>query len=325
MIAELDDPVAHDLAGPRRADPPREVDQGGAGGPRGLALDGAESAARRCGLGDGALPDVVGVPRQARRHVLPGLRRVDDDPDAAWDPVQHAGEGRSLGINARILGPGRTDREPAVADEREVRPLVAQLADDGGPPCAALAVLALEGEVVDRHVDEGAGHLHVGEQPPAVAIRDPVEGREPLRGVRVTHQCHRERRLRVAVHAVRGPGGGLERQAAIRTQPFLVVPHACQRRAHVLRQLPGHGRPGCCGRVRRAASGRGGRACGGRRACGSRRACGRRGVRAGRLRVGRGRGSVRIVALQAGSRVDDDEAAVTDVRAIGELAGVPLP
>ena len=57
----------------------------------------------------------------------------------------------------------------------------------------ALAVLALQGEVADPHVDERAGDLDERHDPPALVLGKALECREPLGGMRVADERDRVR------------------------------------------------------------------------------------------------------------------------------------
>ena len=57
-------------------------------------------------------------------------------------------------------------------------------------PRVALGVLALERAVVDGQVGDRAGRLGQRNEPPILLIRKPLERREPVRCVRMTHEEH---------------------------------------------------------------------------------------------------------------------------------------
>ncbi len=147
------------------------------------------------------------------------------------------------------------DREAAHRDDGQVGPLVPQAGDGRLAPRRALRVLTLEDQVPDAHVDEGTGDLDVGDEPPVVPLGDAVQGREPLGGMRVADERHRDLALGVPIDAAPGRGHSLERKAAIAPQAVLIEPGRAQGRSDIRRELDGE--PWCRRRPRRPRGGRG--------------------------------------------------------------------
>ena len=117
---------------------------------------------------------------------------------------------------ARTVPPrGRRARgDPAHRDEREVGLELVQPLDGRFVERRTLAVLALQGEVPDAHIDEWARHLDEGHDPPALVL-----GQRSSAGNQWRHgslrRGRRERPVLLAVDAHRRADYPLERKAAV--------------------------------------------------------------------------------------------------------------
>ena len=122
---------------------------------------------------------------------------------------------------------------PAHRHDDERRVLVRDPLEDDRAPRGALGVLAVERRVPDRDVGRGAGRLGERQQAPVVHRRRPVQGREPLRRVRVAEQHDRRGRARVAERAGRRCHLVVRQVAAVVVDRREVVPCLGQGRGEV--------------------------------------------------------------------------------------------
>ncbi len=196
----------------------------------------AECGVEGLGAPDRAFVDVGRMPGQAAGDVSVGPRTVHDDRGGRPQAADLARHGLALSLRGAV---GRGNRpHPAVGGGHHDQIGSGRIGRPDRPrsPGGALGVLARCERVVHAHVDERAGCLDEGDQAPSVALRQDVEGREPVPGMRVTDQHDRGVGAGIAVDTIGGLRSFEPSEASVIGETLAIRPCVAERRLDIARQ-----------------------------------------------------------------------------------------
>ncbi len=231
-----DHPVPDDGARCGRADGCDDIDDRRPGALGGDPLPDAERGVEGLGAPDRAFVNVGRMPRQAAGDVSVGPRIVHDDRGGCPQAADLARHGLALRLRGGVVRSHRPVPAVGGGHHDKIGPGRIGRPDRPRSPGGALGVLAPYRWVVHAHVDERAGCLDEGDQAPSIALRQDVEGREPVPGMRVTDQHDRGVGVGIAVDTIGGLRSFEPGEASVIGETLAIRPCVAERRLDIPRQ-----------------------------------------------------------------------------------------